>query len=240
MSSTAARKRKRQERRRDEMSLAARAGGIMRRSFSVRSLAMLGVAAVAVAGAIFLIQLLGGGAESAAIIDPVRNERTQGLGVSASVSQLAPNFEAQDLKGSIIRLSDFQGKPVILNFWATWCPPCVTEMPGLARFYLKYHDQDVIFLSFSGDDPGTIGEKVRPFANSYELPFPVWVMDEAERELLNAGLGINWDGLYPTTFLFARDGSLIQTWEGEVTYEALSEAVDNAAGQQKSQEVKPN
>lgn len=133
-----------------------------------------------------------------------------------------------------------KGSVVVVNLWATWCPPCVTEMPGLARFYLKYHDQDVIFLSFSGDDPGTIGEKVRPFANSYELPFPVWVMDEAERELLNAGLGINWDGLYPTTFLFARDGSLIQTWEGEVTYEALSDAVDNAAGQQKGQEVKPN
>ena len=133
-----------------------------------------------------------------------------------------------------------QGSVVVVNFWATWCPPCVTEMPGLARFFRNYHGQDVTFLSFSGDDPGTIGEKVRPFLNSYELPFPVWVMDEAEPELLNAGLGIDWDGLYPTTFLFARDGSLIQTWEGEVTYEALSEAVEGAGGRQNGQAPEPN
>ena len=109
MTSKAARKRKRQERRRDEMSIAERAGGIMRRYFSVRTLALLGVAAAAVVGAFLLIQLLGGSAQSATIIDPVRNERTQGLGVSPSVHQLAPNFEAQDLDGNTVRLSDFQG-----------------------------------------------------------------------------------------------------------------------------------
>ena len=147
---------------------------------------------------------------------------------SASIDELRALIDAE--KGSV----------VVVNFWATWCPPCVTEMPGLARFYRNYHGPDVTFLSFSGDDPGTMGEKVRLFVNSYEIPFAVWVMEEAERELLNAGLGVNWDGLYPTTFLFARDGSLAQTWEGEVSYEALSEAVESATGQQNGQEPQPN
>lgn len=137
-------------------------------------------------------------------------------------------------------INDGKGSVVVVNFWATWCPPCVTEIPALARFYRNYEGQDVVFLSFSGDDPGTISEKVRPFANSYELPFPVWVMEEAERELLNAGFGVNWSGLYPATFLFTRDGSLAQTWEGEVTYEALSEAVEGATGQQRGPEQPAN
>ncbi len=129
-----------------------------------------------------------------------------------------------------------KGSAVVVNFWATWCAPCITEMPDLARFYRNYDGEDVIFLSFSGDDAGTMDDKVRAFANSYELPFPVWVMEEPERELLNAGLGVDWSGLFPATFLFGRDGSLVQTWEGQVTYEALSEAVDGATGQGKGEE----
>ena len=123
-----------------------------------------------------------------------------------------------------------KGSPVVVNLWATWCPPCVTEMPALARFYDRYNELGVTFLSFSGDDPETIADHVLPFVNSYEIPFPVWVMENAEAEALNAGLGIDWDGLYPTTYLFAPDGTLTQTWEGQVTQEALSEAVEALGG----------
>lgn len=117
---------------------------------------------------------------------------------------------------------------VVVNLWATWCPPCVTEMPALAKFYETYKDRGVTFLSFSADDPSAIDERVRLFVNSYEIPFPVWVMDSAEPDALNAAFGLGWDGLFPTTFLFRPDGTLAQRWEGEVTYETLSEAVDAA------------
>lgn len=125
-----------------------------------------------------------------------------------------------------------EGSPVVVNLWATWCPPCVTETPALARFYDRYHELGVTFLSFSGDDPETIADHVLPFVNSYEIPFPVWVMENAEAEALNVGLGIDWDGLYPTTYLFAPDGTLRQTWEGQVTHQALSEAVEALIGPQ--------
>ncbi len=119
-----------------------------------------------------------------------------------------------------------KGSPVVVNLWATWCPPCVTELPALTRFYDRYHER-VTFLSFSGDDQETLDDHVRRFVNAYEIPFPVWVMGKAEPESLNPALGIEWDGLFPTTYLFAPDGALAQTWEGEVTQEALSEAVES-------------
>ena len=99
-------------------------------------------------------------------------------------------------------------------------------MPALTRFYDRYHERGVTFLSFSGDDQETLDDRVRPFVNAYEIPFPVWVMGKAEPETLNPALGIEWDGLFPTTYLFAPDGTLTQTWEGEVTLKALSEAVE--------------
>ena len=97
MSSKTAGKRKRQERRQQEMSLGERARAGLGSYFTLGRLALIGVAAAAIVGAVFLVSTLGGGAESGRIIDNIANERTSGLGVSASVGSRAPNFEAQDL-----------------------------------------------------------------------------------------------------------------------------------------------
>src|SRR5690625_1953509 len=57
---------------------------------------------------------------------------------------LAPDFELETLDGETAKLSDFRGKPVLLNFWATWCPPCRAEMPDMQKFY---EDKDVVILA---------------------------------------------------------------------------------------------
>ncbi len=222
MSSKAARKRKRQERRRDEMSFASRAGGIVRRYFSVGRLALLGVAAGAVVGAIFLIQLLGGGAESATIIDPVRNERTQGLGVSPSIYQLAPNFEAQDLDGNVVRLSDFQGKPVILNFWATWCTSCRAEIPALQRVFDERKDEglEVIGVGWGERSVGT----ARSYMEGLDATFLV-AMDPT------GGVGDAYRVLgLPLTLAIDRDGVIQESVNGELTYKAFDQFAQLALG----------
>lgn len=58
----------------------------------------------------------------------------------------APDFALTDLDGNVVRLSDFQGKVVFLNFWATWCPPCRAEMPAMEEVYQEYKDKDVVFI----------------------------------------------------------------------------------------------
>lgn len=139
-----------------------------------------------------------------------------------------PPISAVSIDGMRGLMEADRGSYLVVNLWATWCPPCVTEMPALAKFYEAYKDQEVTFLSFSADESSAIDELVRPFVNSYEIPFPVWVMDNADPEALNAAFGLGWDGLFPTTFLFTPDGVLAQRWEGEVTYEALSQSLDAA------------
>ena len=118
-----------------------------------------------------------------------------------------------------------RGSIVVVNFWATWCPPCVKEMPQLARFYEAFDTKGTIFLSFSADDPSTLEDRVRPFVNSYEIPFPVHVMHVEDPTELGAALKVDWDGGLPATFVFASDGSLARSWVGEITYEILAEAV---------------
>ena len=64
----------------------------------------------------------------------------------AELDKPAPDFTLQDLDGNTVRLSDFRGKVVFLNFWATWCPPCRMEMPDIEALHRKYRDRDVVVL----------------------------------------------------------------------------------------------
>lgn len=223
MSSKAARKRKRQERRRDEMSILGRAGGIMRRYFSLRTLVLLGVAAAAVVGAFLLIQLLEGSAQSATIVDPVRNERTEGLRVSPSVYQLAPNFEAQDLDGNMFRLSDFQGKGVILNFWATWCTSCRAEIPALQRVFDERKDEglEVIGVGWGERSVGT----ARSYMEDLDATFLV-AMDPT------GGVGDAYRVLgLPLTLAIDRDGVIQEVVNGELTYKAFDQFAQLVLGE---------
>ena len=176
---------------------------------------MLGVAAAAVVGAFFLIQLLGGGAQSATIIDPVRNERTQGLGVSPSVYQPAPNFEAQDLDGNLVRLSDFQGKPVILNFWATWCTSCRAEIPALQRVFEERKDEglEVLGVDWGERRVGTADDYMNGLGVTYvSVMDPTGEIGDAYRVL----------GL-PVTLAVDRDGVIREMVSGELTYNAFDQ-----------------
>jgi peroxiredoxin len=91
------------------------------------------------------------------------------LATAPEVGKLAPNFRLQTLDGQEIVLSDLRGRPVFLNFWATWCFPCVTEMPAMQRLADRYGEQIVVL----GINTGEPADRARAFAANMEIRYPL-------------------------------------------------------------------
>ena len=118
----------------------------------------------------------------------------------------APDWQLQNLEGQPVKLSDFKGKVVLLNFWATWCPPCREEIPDLVSLQQQYAAQGLVVLGISMDAGGPT--LVASFAKKLEINYPV-VMGNAKIAAAYGGLR----GL-PTTFIIGRKGNLVDGLEG--------------------------
>jgi thiol-disulfide isomerase/thioredoxin len=126
----------------------------------------------------------------------------------------------------VAHLLDAMGNiPVLLNVWATWCPPCIAEMPYFIEFHEKYHER-IPLISLSVDDPSTIASAVRPFHSSRKLPFPVYVLAERDPDELSKALKTEFSGAVPTTVLYDASGTAAKVWEGAVTFAELESAVN--------------
>ncbi len=114
--------------------------------------------------------------------------------------------------------------PLVINFWATWCAPCIAEMPELVAFHKTASDEGIGFLSAA--ILSDIEDGVRPLLRDLDAAFPVYSIDTADPEALVAALPFetDWDGALPATFLLNGEGELVQTWYEEVTEEILLEA----------------
>lgn len=127
------------------------------------------------------------------------------------VGEPAPDFSLKDLDGKLIRLSDFRGKAVLVNFWATWCPPCRFEMPTLQRVYEKHRPHDFVVLAVDTGERSS-GESMRiaakGFASSLNLTFPI-VLDEGDQVANLYNLRA-----YPTSFFVDREGKLTDVRRG--------------------------
>lgn len=88
----------------------------------------------------------------------------------------APDFELPDMDGALHKLSDFRGKVVVLNFWATWCPPCRYEMPAMQRAWEQVRDEDIVFLAV---DVGEDADTVFMFLADYPVDFPLLLDQDA-------------------------------------------------------------
>ncbi|MCJ7538746.1 MAG: TlpA family protein disulfide reductase [Desulfobacterales bacterium] len=114
----------------------------------------------------------------------------------------APNFTFPGLEGKTVSLTDYKGKVVFLNIWATWCPPCREEMPSMERLYQKLKGEDFIILAVSIDASGA--EAVTPFARNYKLSFPVLLDNKGKSQILFETTGI------PESFIIDKEGVIAQ------------------------------
>jgi AhpC/TSA family. len=127
----------------------------------------------------------------------------------------APDFSATTLEGKTVRLSDFRGKWVIFNFWATWCPPCREEMPDLQKFYEAHRQDPVVVLAanLTSQDFGV--EKIKEFMSEHQLSLPVLLDERGELLHLYAPYAI------PTTYILDQEGIIKKKIVGPVDAEML-------------------
>ncbi|MCL4562454.1 MAG: TlpA family protein disulfide reductase [Chloroflexi bacterium] len=128
--------------------------------------------------------------------------RSNALG-SAGVRVGAPldNFSLVDIHGNKVRLSDYTGRPVLINAWASWCPPCRAEMPSLNQYYQTYKDSGFVILAINDGESQSIASD---FAGQIGVSFPV-LLDPGTQELDRLGIHD-----LPTSILVGRDG-LVKT-----------------------------
>jgi thiol-disulfide isomerase/thioredoxin len=114
----------------------------------------------------------------------------------------APDFALKNNKGEIVRLSSFNDKVVLLNFWATWCGPCRQEIPDFINLYKKYNDDGLEIIGVSVDQSGW--DAVKPFMERYKINYPVL--------MYNYQVVMDYGGIQgiPTTFFINRKGEIVE------------------------------
>lgn len=115
----------------------------------------------------------------------------------------AIDFSLPDLLGGKVSLADYKGKVIILDFWATWCPPCKAEIPGFVALHKKYGDK-FIMIGAAIDDPN----KVKNFVKNNNVDYPVCIADQSTANSYGGIRGI------PTTFVIDKEGFISRQYVG--------------------------
>ena len=128
----------------------------------------------------------------------------------------APELTLTDVQGRSVSLSDYRGQWVLVNNWATWCPPCKAEMPELKSYYEAHRDEGFVIVAIESGEPA---DEVTAFASSYGLTFPVWL--DPTGEALEAFANFN----LPSSYVIDRDGVIRMYWTGPVDVGTLEKYV---------------
>lgn len=149
---------------------------------------------------------------------PQRTVSVEGADVAAKAAQVAPDFTMPALDGGEIRLADYKGKVVLINIWATWCPPCVREIPRLQRTYEQYNAQGFVLIGMNTtfqDDKA----KVETFVRDQGMTYPIALDIDGKGAEDYAGR------LMPTSYLIDQNGKIVSVTVGEVDEAKLKEQV---------------
>jgi thiol-disulfide isomerase/thioredoxin len=119
------------------------------------------------------------------------------------------NLRLINSKGEPVKMEDYKGKVIFINIWATWCPPCIAEMPGINNLYQKIIDEDIVFLMISVDDDF---EKAKRFNSRRGFVFDVYALDGNLPRMYHSQS-------IPTTFVINARGELVMTHKGMANYD---------------------
>jgi peroxiredoxin len=128
----------------------------------------------------------------------------------------APELELTDLTGTRVSLTDYRGHWVMVNNWATWCPPCRAEMPELQAFYETHKDEGFVLVGISSGD--TVPQ-IEAFVSEYQISFPMW-QDPTGKSLR----AFRMDYL-PSSFVIDPSGTVRLAWTGAISFETLEQQV---------------
>jgi len=134
-----------------------------------------------------------------------------------SPSRPMPAWTMTDLEGRAVSSTNFAGKVIVLNFWATFCPPCITELPELKSFHSAQETNGVVVIGASVDDGGA--ELVRNFAERRKLNFPILLAGQDTRDSFGGTIPL------PSTFVVDRRGLIVARYIGTLTEEELTKTV---------------
>jgi thiol-disulfide isomerase/thioredoxin len=137
--------------------------------------------------------------------------------IPVKVSYVAPKLTLTDIHGVSRSVADYRGQVLLVNLWATWCPPCKEEMPTLESFYNKYKEQGFAVVGINDGDPT---KDVLQFVKDYRLTFPVW-LDPTYMATEQAFKSIN----LPTSYVIDRNGVVQLQWVGGISRKMLEEHV---------------
>ena len=172
---------------------------------SARAVALL-------AGCTLALSLSGCGTSSRDSATEDGSERSAGAPAEVAGATLpAPDFTLPDLRGEPVRLSNYRGKVVLLDFWATWCGPCRMEIPHFQELTAKYGEKGFVVIAIAMDETGA--EVVGPFVDRNQITYPVVLGDAETAELFGGVTAL------PTTYLIDRAGNMVRKYSG---YQELS------------------
>jgi cytochrome c biogenesis protein CcmG/thiol:disulfide interchange protein DsbE len=134
----------------------------------------------------------------------------------------APDFDLPDVDGAMVKLSDFKGKVVLVNFWATWCAPCEIETPWFVEFDEKYGKEGLQVVGISLDEEGV--EPVKKFMEKYDIEYTIVMGDENTAQDFGGVIGL------PTSFIVDQEGKFYSMHRGLVSKDLYVEEIEGLLG----------